>query len=441
YEQAIVRYERALQFDAGYAEAHNRLGWVRYEQGRLGEARECFQAALRLQPDFPGARCNLAQVFQELGDLAASEHAYREVLRDYPQHADALAQLATLLRGKLPEPDRLLIDERLADSDLTAAGRSSLLFGLAHVRDADGAYEQAAAHLEQANALSLALRNDHNQGYDPDEHARFVENLISVFSPEFFARMGGCGLESERTVFIVGLPRSGTTLTEQVLASHSQVFGAGELRLARHDFLAVGDEQSEDRAFAGLARLEAGTVRRIAQRHLEQLEGLNDTAPRVVDKMPDNYMYLGLLSVLFPKAKFIHCRREARDVAVSCWMTNFRNIPWANDPQHIAVRFDLYRRLMEHWREVLPGAVLEVDYEETVADLESVARRLVAWCGLDWEPACLAFHEGKRPVRTASVVQVRQPLYQHAVGRWKNYENALAPLFERLEGLAVSATP
>jgi tetratricopeptide (TPR) repeat protein len=444
YDEAVARYKLALRYDPDYAEAHNRLGWVRYEQGRLTEAQGHYQVALHLQPDFPGARCNLGQVLQELGDLAASEQAFRAVLRDYPRHAAALAQLAILLRGKLPQADRLLITQRLAEAELTDAGRANLLFGLAHVCDAEGDYEQAAAHLQQANALSLALRINHNQGYDPALHARFVEDLIAAFPPAFFERMRGLGLETERPVFIVGLPRSGTTLTEQVLASHSQVFGAGELRLAREDFLALAnaaserpggeDQSTEARALEGLARLERDAVRRIGQRHLEQLQLLNGTAVRIVDKMPDNYLYLGLLAMLFPKAKFIHCRRDLRDVAVSCWMTHFRSIPWANDPHHIAERFDHSGRLMAHWREVLPVPVLEVDYEETVADLESVARRLVDWCGLDWEPACLAFHESKRPVRTASVMQVRQPLYRHAVGRWKNYEKSLAPLLQRLQG-------
>jgi hypothetical protein len=146
-------------------------------------------------------------------------------------------------------------------------------------------------------------------------------------------------------------------------------------------------------------------------------------------------MYLGMLAALFPKARFIHCRRDLRDTAVSCWMTAFRMIRWANDPDHIASRFAVHRRFMAHWRAVLPVPMLEVDYEETVADLEGVARRLVAWCGLDWEPACLEFHKTARPVRTASVTQVRQPLYTRSVARWKHYEPALGDLFATLESL------
>ena len=158
------------------------------------------------------------------------------------------------------------------------------------------------------------------------------------------------------------------------------------------------------------------------------------TALRVIDKMPDNYLYMGFLAALFPRARFIHCQRDLRDVAVSCWMSNFRAIRWASTPGDIATRFRDYLRLMDRWREVLPVPVLEISYEETVAGLEGVARKLVAWCGLEWEPGCLEFHRGKRAVRTASAVQVRQPLYATSVGRWKHYEQSLATLLSALPG-------
>jgi hypothetical protein len=173
---------------------------------------------------------------------------------------------------------------------------------------------------------------------------------------------------------------------------------------------------------------------------LEKLLALDGPALRIVDKMPDNYLYFGLLASLFPRAKLIHCRRDLRDVAVSCWMTNFREVRWASDQQHIASRFHEYQRMMEHWRRVLPVPLLEVDYEETVADLEGVARKLVAWCGLAWEPACLEFHKAKRLVRTASAVQVRKPVFRTSVGRWKQYEHALASLFARLERMSSPTT-
>jgi hypothetical protein len=198
---------------------------------------------------------------------------------------------------------------------------------------------------------------------------------------------------------------------------------------------------SEARSFDALEVLDADTVRRLAGKQLEQLDALNDSADRIIDKMPDNYMYLGFLSVLFPKARFLQCRRDLRDVALSCWITQFRQIPWANNVEHIASRFGQYQRVMEHWRRVLPVPMLDVDYEEVVANLESVTRRVLDFCGLEWEPACLEFHRMHRPVRTASVTQVRQPIYRHSVARWRNYEKLLPPLFARLERVLTRDRP
>ena len=179
--------------------------------------------------------------------------------------------------------------------------------------------------------------------------------------------------------------------------------------------------------------LDCAAVNKLAETHLERLAAIDGgSSGRVVDKMPDNYMYIGLLAVMFPGATFVHCRRDLRDIAVSCWMTDFRSIRWSNDQENIAARFRQYRRLMNHWKEVLPVAVFEVNYEDTVTDLEGTARRLIDACGLSWEPKCLEFHRTERPIRTASVMQVRQPVYQRSVARWKNYEAVLGELFAGL---------
>ena len=157
--------------------------------------------------------------------------------------------------------------------------------------------------------------------------------------------------------------------------------------------------------------------------------------------MPENYFYLGWIAILFPRAVLIHCRRDLRDVALSCWSTNFRDIRWANHVDHIAGRFAGYQRLMRHWRSVLPVTIHEVGYEQTVSALEGVARRLLSLCGLSWEPACLDFHRTRRPIRTASATQVRQPIHQHSVGRWKFYERELAELFAQIESGRDAGSP
>ena len=352
-------------------------------------------------------------------------------MRHNPRFTFAHYKLAELLGGKLPEKDLAAQRRLLEEMELTDAQRLFLHFGLAHVLDARGEYAEAAEHLDRGNALQLSEWRKCGQEYDPKEHEFLITQMIAVCTPDFFERVRGFGLESELPVFVVGLPRSGTTLIEQILASHSRSSARGRSNWPTTPWPRLGGQGAD--FIEGLRQLNRPTAQRLASRHLERLRALNGAALRIVDKMPDNYLYLGLLASLFPRAKFIHCRRDLRDVAVSCWMTHFREIRWANDQQHIASRFHEYQRIMEHWRKVLPVPLLEVDYEETVADLEGVARKLVAWCGLAWEPACLEFHQAKRPVRTASAVQVRQPVFRTSVGRWKHYEHALASLFARLE--------
>jgi tetratricopeptide (TPR) repeat protein len=434
YAAAATCYERVLASKPERAATHNSLGWALQEQGRLTEAVERFRTALRLDPDSGGAQLNIGGVHEEKGELAEAEAAFRAALHIQPRFALAHARLATLRRGQLPDTDLAALEERLADPKVSGEARAHLLFGLAQVLDSRGDYARAGDCLREANGLALEHARLRHRDYDPALHEQFVDNMLAASDAAFFTRTAGGGVNSRRPVFVFGLPRSGTTLIEQVLASHSRIHGAGELVLVRRSFDSIPTilERSEWPVHC-LPHLDAGTVHRLAEQHLEWLRDHDGgQAERIVDKMPDNYMYLGLMTAMFPNAVLIHCRRDLRDVAVSCWMTNFRSIRWANDLVHIATRFSQYRRVMDHWRSVLPATIHEVTYEETVSDLEGVARRLVASCGLEWEPACLDFHRTRRTVRTASVTQVRQPIYTQSVARWKHYEHALAELFARL---------
>ncbi len=432
-DEAIACCRRALDLKPEFAEAHYNLGNAWKDRGKLDDAVACYRRAVDLKPTLVKAHGNLGVALQELGDLRGAEDCFRTALRQDSKFAFAHYKLAELLGGKLPENDLAAQRRLLKEPGLTDAQRLFLHFGLAQVLDARGEYAEAAEHLDRGNALQRSEWRKCGQEYNPNEYESLITRMIAVCTPEFFERVRGFGLESELPVFIVGLPRSGTTLIEQILAGHSQVFGAGEVKLAQDTMAALGVDGVD--SIEGLSRLNRPTAQRLASRHLERLRGLSGIALRIVDKMPDNYLYLGLLASLFPRAKFIHCRRDLRDVAVSCWLTHFREIRWANDQGHIASRFHEYQRVMKHWRTVLPVRLLEVDYEETVADLEGVARKLVDWCGLAWEPTCMEFHQVKRPVRTVSAVQVRQPVYRTSVGRWKHYEQALASLFARLEGV------
>lgn len=447
---AAAQFRSAVEVEPSWALAHNNLGnALRLLGDRLRAILE-FRKSVALAPTFAIAHSNLGQLLLDEGQLTESLAHCAEAVRLEPaRHAGAYNALARLLLGRLPETNLREMQEMLASSYANSAERLSLQFSLASVLDGQGEYESAALHLERANAAAAAEWRQRSEAYDPAAHSQFVTNMLAVCTPELFARVRGMGLATERPVFVFGLPRSGTSLVEQILASHSQVFGAGELDFSFDDFAELsgplvyspgrGEVNGANRqvgcetgGFANLRQLDRETIARVASGHLQRLYMLDASAARVTDKMPDNYLYLGMLAALFPCAQFIHCRRDLRDVAASCWLTNFRDIRWANDPEHIASRFHEYQRLMNHWSRVLPVRILEIDYEETVADLETVARRLVTWCGLTWEPHCLAFHETVRPVRTASESQVRKPIYTKSVGRWKNYEASLSHLFARL---------
>ena len=419
--------------EARLCRGHDNLASAVWDQGKWDEARACCQRALELKPDLAEALNRMGVILDEEGEVEAARASWRKVLWNDPRNVTALAQLATSLRDRLPEADEAAIRELLSGPRLPDQSRVSLEFALAQVLDARRAYEEAAEHFGRASTLQLADLQRRGLEYHAAEERRFADAVIATFTPEFFARVRGFGLETELPVFIIGLPRSGTSLVEQILASHSRVFGAGELQLYSEVFAALPKAMRRNATpFECLPHIDRRVTRRLAAQVLERLRAFDSGALRIVDKFPANYVYLGLIGVLFPQAKVIHCRRDLRDVALSCWTTNFALIHWACDPDRIASRFEDHRRLMEHWRKVLPMPFLEVDYESVVGDLEGNARRIIQWCGLEWEPQCLEFYKTRRAVHTASAVQVRQPIYRSSVGRWKNYEKLLGPLFARL---------
>ena len=434
FADAIACYRRAIAIaPKEKASLRLALGWALQEDGRLADACEQYREAQRIGPGVAAVYNHLGGYHEELGELGEAEAAYRHAHELDPRGPTALARLGTLLRGSLPAADLAVLEETAIDQSIATEIRARLAFAMAHVLDARGQYQRAASWMSPANVLTLETRRGRND-FVPEDHERFVDNILKRFDAAFFARIKGAGSASRRPVFVFGLPRSGTSLVEQILASHPRVHGAGELRLSRQSFDTIPSILGRTaHPMECINDLDAQAIGRLAALHLDRFMALApESADRVIDKMPDNYMYVGLLATLFPQAVFIHCRRDLRDVALSCWMTDFRSMSWPSQQAHIAARFQQYRRLMDHWLAVAPVSINQVDYEETVNDLEGVARRLVAMCGLEWDPACLLFHQNKRPVRTASLVQVRRPVYKSSVGRYKNYESELAELFGAL---------
>jgi hypothetical protein len=309
-------------------------------------------------------------------------------------------------------------------------------FGLASVLDDRRMYSAAALHLKSANRLQAESAGARGQTYDPDQHSQYIDLMIAAFTAEFLDERRGWGIPDPRPVFVLGLPRSGTSLVEQILASHSQIHGAGELKDVDRLFQRLPEltGRPDQNAFEALGNLTIESAQAAARQYVRRLESLApSSARRVVDKMPDNFRMIGLIALLWPSARVIVCRRDLRDIAVSCWQNGFQNLPWSNNWGDMARRFADYQRVMEHWLRIKPLECLEVAYESLVGDIETHSRRLIDFVGLEWEEACLDFPATRRMVRTASLVQVRQPAHTRSIGRWRHYQADLAPFLQLLE--------
>lgn len=435
---AIPYCERRVQIEPDSPDAYCDLGWACHAAQLTHLAEAAYRRALELQPDHLDACLNLGALQAEQGALADAEATYRLAEVQHRDSSSPLARRALLVRGKLSDDDRDRLRFHLYGL-LGSVPRMECLFALAQVADARGDFAEAAACLGPANELAEQHRRRLGLTYDRDEHSRYVDQLMAGFTPELFERLTDAGDSTSQPVFVFGMPRSGTTLVEQILSSHSQVHGAGELSLVRQAMDSFPLESQDPAIFlTSLRELDATRVQELAQAYrscvqaLLSRQGHGTSALRIVDKLPDNYLYLGLIALMFPKATLIHVQRDLRDVAVSCWQNQFRSIRWADVEENLARRCLDYQRLMQHWYSVLPCTIHNVSYEELVGNFEVESRRLLTACGLEWEPACRQFHQSARTVRTASFTQVRQPLYRSSLGRWKSYVPYLSTLFELL---------
>jgi len=435
-QAALEIYESVLALEPGRADALAGKAKAQLSLGDVEGAVATHRAAIELHPELAPLRAALGNTLSSAGDIEGAVACQRKAIELNPRCLPAYAGLLTTLRHKASDAERDAAIGLLDAPWMTDERRAALRFGLAHYYDGKGESAEAAAQMVEANALRKAADERRHQGYRPEQYEVFVDRLIETFTPELFDRLKGLGSDSERPVFIVGMPRSGTTLTEQIIASHPLAYGAGERPFARQGIGILPQimRRLEDDPLACLVAADGTALQAAATWHLDRLAALDGgTARRAVDKMPDNYVFLGWLAVLFPRARFIYCRRDLRDVALSCWITSFGAIRWASDLDHLAHRIQQHKRIMAHWRAVLPVPVLEVEYEAMVADQEGQSRRLIDWLGLDWDESCLSFHKTERLVRTASVTQVREPIYQRSVARWQRYAEMLAPLLAALE--------
>jgi tetratricopeptide (TPR) repeat protein len=462
WTEAEASFRQCIALDSTHAQARHNLGALLKERGERAEAERLFRETIALAPEMVDAHVNLGSALQALGRDEEALAAYREALRLAPGYADAAAgevsvldrlgrveeacaRMRPLLETAPENPDvittfasvarRLGEEERavaaletlLRRNDLLATKREAALFALGKLCDARGRFSDAFEYYRAANSVRT-------HAFDLAEFRDYCSRIRETLTEELLRRLPRARNVSTLPIFIVGMPRSGTSLVEQILSSHPSVFGAGELTWLDQFSEALPQRLKSTARFPEcVVDLSVRALDAAADEYLALLRRAAPDAERVVDKMPGNFMHLGLIAMLFPGSRIIHIAREPLDNCLSCYFQNFTHgHEYTADLETLGAVYREYERLMNHWRSTLSHPLLEVRYEALVADQEVESRRLLEFCGLPWDERCLRFHETQRVVRTASYDQVRRPMYRDSVARYRHYEAFLGNLRDAL---------
>ncbi len=419
-EAAERELRKSLRLNPGDLETLCTLANCHAAAGQNDEAEALYKRILAEQPANASALQGYAHLCIDLGRMAEARELFRTAIRLNANPALAYGGLAECEEFQEDPPELAEIRRLLATPGLPRRETLSLCQAGLKICDSVGRYDEAFE-------FGLVGSRLNGRKFDLDTLRRRYDGLKRVFTTDYFDRHSGAGDTSQRPVFVIGMPRSGTTLTEQIIARHPQAAGAGELMNIGRFVSSLGSDTGEQTR--RLNALRDKEIRAAARDYLSVLKGIGGGAKRVVDKNPLNFQHLGVIATLFPKSHIIHCRRSPLDTCVSCFMTQFGDKhAYSTDLETLGGYYREYSTLMEYWRDVLPLTIHEVAYENLVTDLEGEARKLIDFIGLEWDPACLRFYEGEGAIHTPSRAQVRQPIYSNSVGRWRRYEKHLAPL-------------
>ena len=432
FDDAIVSYRAVLEIDPNVAEAHNNLGVTLMEQRRAAEAEPCFREALRCRHQFAEAHANLGNALREQGHLEQACVAWEQAISLKPDYVEPHYFLSTVKTYRAGDPHLAMLEPVLERVGfLPMETRIRFWFALGKIREDLGLFDAAFAAYHEGNRLQ------HQQlGVNEDAEDAMIERIIAVFTPAFFARHARPQGSGRQAIFIVGMPRSGTSLLEQILSTCPGVHGAGEVV----DLPEVVKEAMPQADFANfpeaLLDMPADELQHIGAHYLQRLLRHEPGAARITDKMLSNFLFLGLIHLMLPDAKIIHAMRDPMDCCFSSYTYLFDsdNLKFTYDLGSLGRCYVRYRKLMQHWQTVLPpGTFLDLHYEELVADVEGQARRLLHYLELPWDARCLEFHQNTRRVKTVSAAQVRKPIYQTSLARWKRFESHLAPLHDMVK--------
>jgi len=395
--------------------------------GQLDDAIVCCEQILKKHKNHEGAICLAASIYEKKGDIDRAYKYLTPLLKTQPS-VKVITNFASISKSLGLVKEAIQYMETLLEKNISmpVTLQSKLHFSLGKAYDGQKNYEPAFKNFYAANNLKKST-------FDITSMRNNIDAQIAIFSSDFAQNLSESGNLSSRPIFIVGMPRSGTTLMEQIISSHHNVAAAGELTTI--NTLAVSIPQTNNSNNSNnyyvnfINQITTEQLNKLAEKYLKHISSINPDAQHITDKMPSNFMHLGFIQLLFPKARIIHCMRNPLDTCLSCYFQDFaRPHPWIYDLHDIGTVHLEYQRIMNHWKNVLNIPMLEIQYESLVENQEEVSRKIIEFCDLDWDDNCMQFHKNKRFVKTASYDQVRQPMYKKSVARWKNYKEQIKPL-------------
>lgn len=405
------------------------LGLAHYLAGESQNAIELLEKALAINSNFPAVQHNAAGIYRSLGDMQKAEESYRKAIDLKPDYAEAYQGLAEIIRFQSTDSLIPKINKQLTKKPDDNLARY-FHFTLGKIYDDCSKYNLAFKHYKIGNQLS-------HKNWPAKKNERYLQSIRDFYSTDYFQKNNISGSNTKFPIFIIGLPRSGSTLVEQILSSHSGVFAAGEIS----DIQNISDQiqghikskLTYPKCMADISEEACKGLGKAYIKRLKQIDGFFPEAIRGINKNLSNFSDLGLISSLLPNSFIIHTQRHPLDCCISSYFQNFsKGIEWSFDLDSIINQYKNYDAMIKHWRKVLPIKILDIRYENLITDFDNISKNIISFCQLPWEESCLEFHNNKRPVNTASVWQVRQPIYQRSKARWKQYENHINSLKEGL---------
>jgi len=432
YDKAVEHAKKAVELAPNNALVNNNLG-VAYEFfGNFLRAQECYEKAATVSPDSIDILTNLASIYGAHDNKDKARECYLKILALKSNHGDAYRGLVGLKKYvNTDDPDALSIKKLASQSKLSDTNRTHLFFALGKIYDDCGDYDNAFKAIRKGNDIV-----DKHTNLNMATLSTYVDSHVSTFTNDFFNSRAAFGRSETMPIFVLGMPRSGTSLVEAILASHTHVFGAGELDWFDQLVSALPNLTGDKIQYPEcITQLNAATVSNLGDKYITYLKMLSQNSPYVINKLPANFQRLGVIRLLFPNAKIIHCRRNPMDTCLSIYSRFFpNNLPWSYNLHKLGEYYIEYERLMKHWHSVIPDDfIFDIQYEDLVANQKVVTEHLLNFIGLPWEDGCMDYYKNKRGVRTASSQQVKQPVYSTSVGRWKHYEKHLGPLMKAMD--------